>query len=426
MKSIFIDTNIFLHYKLFDQINWLDICSDKECEILISPIVIDELDKHKIKNTRVGKRARSIMQKIEKIYDNQDFIIQKNVFLKIINKKPSLKTYNENGLNFEEQDHRLFASIIEFKNDNPQASIYLVSNDIGPRIRAKQFNIKTIILPEDYLLSPETSELEKKIKKLEQENLLLKSRIPRLTLEFENGNEFLKISRGKKELEKDNIIEKELSNLKSENSYLEYQKTNEKKSKSLIFHTINTLSLTKERIDKYNSELDDYFEEYKDYLNKRMNYEAKRNLSNDIIIYLSNVGNIPAENIDIHLHFPDGFELILFDDFPKPPKKPEPPYLPKSRFDFANMGFNSYLPNFYSNMPSMPETEINKPTIRKSDSYDVDFQRNYLKHNYKTKLDTLAVIYRKFDDKQNFNIDYVISAANMSEIIQGSLNIIFE
>ncbi len=46
-KTIFIDTNILLHYQSFDEIDWLKILNIDKLEIRLSSIVIQELDKHK-------------------------------------------------------------------------------------------------------------------------------------------------------------------------------------------------------------------------------------------------------------------------------------------------------------------------------------------------------------------------------------------
>ncbi|MBW8327168.1 MAG: hypothetical protein K0M50_20565 [Prolixibacteraceae bacterium] len=426
MRTVFLDTNIFLHYKQFDQIDWLSVCSASECELVITPIVIDELDKHKIGNTKIGKRARNVLTQIEKLYETGNFEIQKDVSIKIINEKPKLDTYSRNGLNYQEQDHRIFACIIEYRENNPSCEISLLTVDVGPRIRARQFDINVIKPPEKYFISPGETDEEKTIKKLEQENVFLKSRIPSLTLEFEDGKEFYKIKKGEQSFEREKFVTENLGNKKVELEHLVYKENAYENPMAAFLQTMSVLSLSPEQIDKYNSELDNYFEDYKKYLIKKFEFIENRKLSHNISIYLSNSGSIPAENVDIHLHFPDGFKLIELEDYPKPPKEPKPPYKPKSRFDFEGMGLSMHLPNLYPTFPSDSKIEINKPTIRKTNSYEVDFQRNYLKHHYKSKLDTLVMIYERFENKQNFKIEYVISAANMPDIIQGNLNIIYE
>ncbi len=44
---LFLDTNIFLHYQSFDQINWSVLVGAQNVGIIIPPITVHELNKHK-------------------------------------------------------------------------------------------------------------------------------------------------------------------------------------------------------------------------------------------------------------------------------------------------------------------------------------------------------------------------------------------
>ena len=47
MKYLFLDTNIFLHFQNLEQIPWGTLADDTEFKILVSDIVVGEIDKHK-------------------------------------------------------------------------------------------------------------------------------------------------------------------------------------------------------------------------------------------------------------------------------------------------------------------------------------------------------------------------------------------
>ena len=47
MKYLLLDTNIYLHYIDFEQIDWGTIIGDKEYEIVVPYTVIKEIDKYK-------------------------------------------------------------------------------------------------------------------------------------------------------------------------------------------------------------------------------------------------------------------------------------------------------------------------------------------------------------------------------------------
>ena len=47
MKYLLLDTNIYMHYIDFEQIDWGTIIGDKEYEIVVPYTVIKEIDKYK-------------------------------------------------------------------------------------------------------------------------------------------------------------------------------------------------------------------------------------------------------------------------------------------------------------------------------------------------------------------------------------------
>jgi len=421
MKHIFLDTNIFLHFQDFEKINWLTESLSEECTIIIAPIVIDELDEKKIGTNRIATKARKILNRFEELSENEISEIQKNIFFKIELSKPSKNIYEINDLNFDEQDHRLIASIIKFKNDYPLDDVLLCTNDVGPRLRAKQFNIGILKLKNKYLLPNQISEEEKKIKKLEQENISLKTRVPKLALLFDNSKEFIKIPVKKNHSENfQEYKQKKIAEIKAKFSYKEQIDP----FKNPLAAQLN-MGLSNQQIKDYNNKIDEFYASYEEKLDEIYEFDKRVDLTFDICLIIKNTGNIPADEIDIHLHFPDGFELIESKDKSKMPELPKPPYKPKNRLDFGFSSLGALSP-MYNSIGSDSNFNLNSPTIKKTNSYDVDFYRKNLKHGYKDELEELSLIFADFNNINNFKIKYQLSAANIPDKIIGELNIVFE
>lgn len=145
-----------------------------------------------------------------------------------------------------------------------------------------------------------------------------------------------------------------------------------------------------------------------------------------IEIQMHNKGKAPANDIDIWLHFPDGFVVINEDEFPRKPKEPALPYKPKNRFD---LGSGNYLgvPNLSHLNPrvNLPAATLtSRPDIRKTNSYEVNIHRKNLKHFHKTSLDTLLVVYPSFSEIISFTIDYRIIVNNVPEPVIGNLSVV--
>lgn len=419
MTYIFIDTNIFLHFQDFQKIDWSTEIAVEKCTIVIAPIVLDELDEKKIGTSRIGKKARQILNQIECLIENPQ--IDENVAFEVLLDKPLQNIYEENDLNFLEQDHRLIASIIDFKQKRSVEKIVLCTNDIGPRLRAKQFSIGSLKLSDKYLLPTQQSEEEKKLKRLEQENNRLKNRIPDLSLCFEDQNEFQKFNT--KDISAKNYNDfkrKRIDEIKAKYSYLAHVDPYKNPLASLTMG----LSLTADQINSYNKKLDEYYYEYEMVLDQIFEQEIKKSLTFEIKLKLINKGSSPAEDVDLHLHFPDGFELLESNKIKDQIELPEPPYKPNHKLDFGQFQMSG-LGNYSPSINIGNSFNLNRPSIKKTNSYDVDFSRKQLKHGYSEDLEELSIIFESYEDIQNFKLEYEISAGNLPEMIKGKLNMIF-
>ena len=65
MKYIFLDTNVFLQFKDFEQIPWGELVGDNDFMIIVSDVVSREIDKHKDSaRGKVQKRAKKVSRKL--------------------------------------------------------------------------------------------------------------------------------------------------------------------------------------------------------------------------------------------------------------------------------------------------------------------------------------------------------------------------
>lgn len=65
MRYVFLDTNVFLQFKDFEQIPWGELIWDKNFTIVVSDVVCWEVDKHKDSaRGKVQKRAKKVSRKL--------------------------------------------------------------------------------------------------------------------------------------------------------------------------------------------------------------------------------------------------------------------------------------------------------------------------------------------------------------------------
>jgi rRNA-processing protein FCF1 len=429
MKYIFLDTNILVHYKEIEQIDWLRIIGDNSCEIIVAPIVIDELEQLKIKNKASVRKVKKLLNEIEDYSNRVKNEIRTNVFVSILFEKPKQITYDNYGLNFNEQDHRLFATVLEYKDAYKERQIILISNDTGVRIRAKHYRINALKLPEENKLPEESDPDVVKIRELEIEIRKLKLKIPKPLVTFDNGKDFIQFKIFTRDINWDRFIEEKMAEIIS--SYPRLEKKKELyDDPNKIFLPVSSIfsDLSKEQIDDYSTSLISYFEKYKDYLNKLCLYYKRDLLSVIFSFILFNDGNTPAEVIDILFHFPDGFQLFDYDEFQDIPQKPIPPKKPKNLLEqFNSFNTSANMPYDFSNISHPPsiDLKINKPSIKKTNSYDVNYEIGYIKHFHKIELEKVVALYESFEKMKNFQINYSITAENIPEQVHGVLNVSF-
>lgn len=420
MKHIFIDTNVFLHYKYFEDIDWLVESSSDECKLIIAPITTEEIDKKKRENKYRDKVSR-ILKRFEELSEQEYPEIRNKVYVEILQRKPTDNIYKENDLNFIEQDHRLIASMILYKIENQIDSIELCSNDTGPRLTAKYFGFKAFKLDESNLLPSDESTQEKKIKQLENEIRTYKNSIPKLQLEFVNSNQFIEIN----VIEKENIsfdvfCSEKMIEIKAQHPLPEFKSKQDSFSGSLL----ESLSYIAPELDYY-KRLKEFYSEYEDWVSELYKFEQTKSRTYELKIILSNTGTQPAVDIDINLHFPDGFELKETANASQLRKSPKPPRKSDGRMD------NIYLPNSnfthrHSLRESTESLNKNSPTIMKTNSYDVIYHRDKIKQGCKEYLDALSIVFLENSEIKGFQVDYKLIADNIPQPVEGKLNVNFK
>jgi hypothetical protein len=144
-----------------------------------------------------------------------------------------------------------------------------------------------------------------------------------------------------------------------------------------------------------------------------------------------NDGSSPAEDIDIFVYFADGFKLVDNEGFPKGPAAPEQPTPPRTVIEmFQNIGKLNipYLPRISPSVMS-PHTRPDVPKgpfIKKTNSYEVSFSVQRLKHGLQTIFDPLFAIFPSIESVCSFGIDYRVLAANLPEEIKGDVHIVLK
>src|SRR5258708_4450700 len=111
----FLDTNAMIHFRTFEEVDWLTILATSEVYLILAPIVLNELDKLKLDSSNEWrqKRARALISKLKNFQPGYPMKIRDNVFIELLLREPQIE-WATMGLDGQVNDDRLIASLICF------------------------------------------------------------------------------------------------------------------------------------------------------------------------------------------------------------------------------------------------------------------------------------------------------------------------
>ena len=423
MKTIFLDTNIFMHCLPPDQIPWLEVFETDRVKIIVPTIVVDELDKNKDSHPQIKLRRRALerLKQLEAWSLAEPVEIREHVAL-ILESRLPVVDFEALGLEKTKPDHLLIASLVQNRYEHEDADILLVAHDTGPRITARRLGFTASELPEEYRIKGEVDPLEKETRELKQRVQRFENALPKLSLAFCRGSVFdsrtaVTVSQVPPPLGEE--LENFMAKTRAKHPFM--PTSLESGFKSLI---------ADEDIQSYNKALRKFYAQYEKFYRQVHQRRITRGLTCTLNLTLLNNGTKPSEDVDVYMHFPDGFSIYLEGELPKPPKPPE---VPKKPGTLTQPSFSSLLSSYTTNPLSglspnfeafnLSPSNVSVPEIKKTNSYSVNFHVKRIKHNVPEELSRLHLVFESFESASNFTIDYELKAANLPDPVLGKLHV---
>ncbi len=447
----FLDTNVFLHFQLFDTVDWLNVLDAQNVFLMLTTTVIEELDNHKDDHKNPGrkKRAREILSRLKEVLPRTNagnpVVLKQSVTLLEVLDEP-IVNWEELRLDRHKADDYIIASIISFSELHPSADIRFVTEDFPAQRKALRRNIK-VVDPENKIarledFSLEAAEQRRKDRELQE----LKNRLPKLEIGFPNEDE------GK--LEKHMILPLPAKDTLSQNVEVLSKAFNEQYIPINVANSRKRLeSIAKDSKDLTSVEnVREFRKDYEKYLEKleaatRIDYLRKFGHYCRLFIELQNNGTSPATGIEIVLQFPRGSVIIDTNDEGEEvdlPKEPQPKWMvpppssPSSLDIFGGISQlyapTSFVPNLtYSIGNYDPNTallaarlKLRGPICNKTgDTHIVIYKAPELQHETLWRMPTM-VAYIWPDNKSGFPIKYQIYANELPSKTEGQLHISWE
>ena len=125
---VILDTNVVLHFKRANEIDWCALTGSREAVLIITPVFLRELEEEKVHNklARLRERAAGTIRWLEQLLtaDNNVKSIRKNVTLSASPYEPTLN-FLEHRLSERIADDQLIANAIEIRNQGKRVFVPL-------------------------------------------------------------------------------------------------------------------------------------------------------------------------------------------------------------------------------------------------------------------------------------------------------------
>lgn len=408
MKFLVLDTNVFLHYKDFEQIDWQSLLKD-DVTVCVPQRVLEEIDKHKDQSRgKIQKRAKRLSARFSEL-----FLQNATPRIPIVVMNHPLSTaFDDPRFHKEISDDWIILSALQ----SSCADTVIVSGDNGILLKAKQQGLGFFLMPDELLLADDASEEEKEIKQLKQRLEKYENRHPDPEITFADETPLLNIEKPVLENYKADLkkYETELKNSFPYQSLTEETRT----ELNLLTDISNYIRSTVEQKKEYNKELDDFFE--KKVLLKKVQL-AKQLLDQrfyKLAFWLSNGGTSSLGDTTVFLTFPDGVKVYNQDS-------KEVFHLEDPKEPVLKNNISSVVSPNRSTRSDEKEIELWSPD-KALDIREFKFFSNRLTHGMRCRLADSDDLYIDIAQCGNFTISWIIVDSELIEPARGELHVVIK
>lgn len=416
MKYIFLDTNVFFHFKDFEQIPWGELVDDTDFKIVVSDIVEGEIDKNKDSaRGKVQKRAKLVSSKLGDAFLDEKKL---SVDIDFCQSCPSkLSEEQKARFNPQSQDDQILMCILA--SCYPKDEIVLVSHDNTMLIKAKANGLLYLRMPELYKIKEELSAEEKELESYKKELAELKNRLPKPILAL-NGEKTILSLKKTPPFKVEECVNEHMEEIKIK--YPHIGKPNENKNASLSNFSKAALVLSDEyNIRMYNTYLDAYYKTEEKYWRVVVTKNALESRMEELSFVLINEGTAETGNVDIFIEIPA--EVKLYTDDCKKHFKMEIPSTPTPYKPFSSIYLNdAFKSNSQILYDCVDVWNLENPVQHPS----IHYSTSSVNHSLCRTLSVDSVYYIDKETCGNFSIKYRIVDSKISRPIEGEIHVVIK
>ena len=190
MRYAVIDTNTFLHFQLFTELDWLQLLESEEVLLIVPSTVLQELDKKKFNEQDINlrNRAKKVISTFNQILNNKLSFKKENILIEFLPNEPNIDWKKEN-LDMMIPDDRIIATCLELFQK--YSDLILITADFGLKLKANNKHIQTVEISDTYLLKEKQSKEQIELKNIREKLSKIESTSPKLSMNFKNEDHLI-------------------------------------------------------------------------------------------------------------------------------------------------------------------------------------------------------------------------------------------
>lgn len=396
---LFIDTNVLLHCRSLDQLDFGELAIPQEVVVAIANPVVHELDRLKYDpRERPRMRATAALNLIGDLLGGGDPVMRNGIrVLHITARLPDEAVPPE--FDFRNVDDQIVIFALQAHKERRYSAVKVLTNDLSMRLRAMGQGIDAFSPPSSWRLPAEPDEttlLREKIRSME-------SARPRLTLGFANEQGHYKAPDLR-------ILLPDRGCFLAERER-QAPKPDKANMVAFLFPELPHLARIRERVDQYESLVESYYMRCAQYYEAVESYNRWLEEHVELAPVLRNLGAAPANDI---LVFPECDPPISLAEF-EPPLRPSLPEAPPPMNNEAEV-------DRYAHDLSVGNLRPAGLTIDDIDSQLIRIAVGRLNHTLSSKLYSIVAEFPR--GTRGFGVRYRINTPSLPEEITGSLNVV--
>jgi hypothetical protein len=431
VKSVYPDTNVFLHFAVFDGFDWRALCGGAPVVIRIAQSVLSELNA--IKDTgrtkAIRKRAQTVLRRLKTLLREHGLEAELGPGVNLLLEARTVAVDTDSGLNPNVPDDALISQILAFRKENT-GEVILVTDDagVGLMVKATQWGISFVEPPEAMRLPPEPDEDQKEREALRRRIAQLETASPALRLMFVDEATISHFKPVSNDIEA--AVAGELQQLRKKHPHLPVPPP-QPSGPDISKMTLGQLASFRldglaerpwgenpDHIKRYNEKLDAFYAATANILRKNFETVAR---THTIEMEVENYGGRPASDVRVTMYFPNGFKLLdvkhqddCLESIPDPPPHPAQASRGWDLNDLRIAG--PRVPNF--DIPNLGGPHL---SIEETNSYDVEWTVDKLRQGDRWPIGPMFVVFN--ERPFSFAITYEIVADNLPDIERGELSV---